>query len=351
MDLCGSPGSETLAGRKFPGIDRPFSLGPLKFSAKGVVIKKICCISFWVVGLLVPTGCDRLSSIPYQPETTPERWLQTQPFVDIGLGPLHFILVQPSSTFFVYLLGAVAIGAGLYFLRIRDGQRSRTWWGIALLLWGVGALLAGTSYQAFSYEIKCAGRPVCAWTSWWEIFYLVFSAASVNAMMMAQAYACSTGKSRKIMRGYAIANAALYATAVFAGAFFLIRFLISFELLVLVTAPGVAFFLLLNSRRYYRFRGSMDLALLGTWVWLAVTMAVYFLYLMMGITHMLWARGIWFSENDVLHIFLIVWMIYIAAVTANRIVDAPCADAFVMPAGTIETGAADVAVGREDTHE
>jgi len=33
----------------------------------------------------------------------------------------------------------------------------------------------------------------------------------------------------------------------------------------------------------------------------------------------LWARGIWFSENDVLHVLLIFWVTYIATVAANRI--------------------------------
>ena len=66
----------------------------------------------------------------------------------------------------------------------------------------------------------------------------------------------------------------------------------------------------------------MDLALLGAWAWLALTLAAYFGYLMAGITQILWARGVWFSENDVLHIGLIVWMIYLARVVAPRVRDA-----------------------------
>jgi hypothetical protein len=43
---------------------------------------------------------------------------------------------------------------------------------------------------------------------------------------------------------------------------------------------------------------------------------------MLGITQTLWARDVWFSENDVLHIGLIVWMVYLARVVAPRVKDA-----------------------------
>jgi hypothetical protein len=50
-------------------------------------------------------------------------------------------------------------------------------------------------------------------------------------------------------------------------------------------------------------------------------MLAYWLYDRSDLTGRLWARGIWFSQNDVLHVGLIVWMIYIAAVVAQCVVD------------------------------
>ena len=276
--------------------------------------------------LLILSGCSDLGSIPYSPRHTPDSWLTIQPSVVVKNGPLDFILVQPSSTVFVYLLGLITIGVGLYFLRIRDIHQSRKWWGIALLLWGLGALFAGTSYQAFSYEIKCAGQEFCSWTSWWEIVYLLFSVASVDAMMVAEAYSCHAGKWRKALMTYAYVNIALYIFVVLVGVISLNKFLISFELLLIVAAPNILIFFILNGWRYYKYRGPMDLALLITWGWLGITLAGYFLYLILDVTHILWVRGIWFSENDVLHIGLIIWMIYIAVILANRIVDTPTAD-------------------------
>ena len=291
-------------------------------------------VPLWVIlGLLLLSGCGRLDAIPYHPRHTAETWLTIQPFVSIKVGSGDIILVQPSSTVLVYLLGLVAIGVGLYVWRIRDNQRSRIWWGIALLLWGLGALFAGTSYQAFSYEIKCAGREFCAWTSWWEVLYLVLSVASVDAMMVAEAYSCTVGKWRQVMSFYALMNAALYVGVVLIGALVPVKFLISFELLLLVAAPNILILFVLNGWRYYKRKDPMDLALLGTWLWLGITLGAYFLYLVLDVTHQLWAQGIWFSENDVLHIGLILWMIYIALVVARRVVDAPASTVALSLAG------------------
>lgn len=156
----------------------------------------------WLASVLLLSGCSQIDAIPTSPPQTPEAWLSIQPFAQIDIASQTVILVQPSTSAIVYFLGILTIGVGLYFLRIRHGQVSRLWWGIALLLWGIGALL-------------------------------------------------------------------------------------------------------------------------GAWAWLALTMAAYFVYLLSGLTQTLWAQGRWFSENDVLHIGLILWMIYLALVVAPRVRDEP----------------------------
>ena len=274
-----------------------------------------------MMAVLIAAGCGRLDAIPYHPAQTPETWLRIQPFTTFELASQPILIVQPTTSAIVFLLGVVAIAAGLFVLRIRKTHQARLWWGAALILWGGGALLAGISYEAFSYQIKCAGREACLWTSWWEIGYLILSAASVDAMLVAQAYSCAAGKWRKILVRYAAANALIYTATVLVGAWLPVKFLISFELLLVVAAPNILIFLIQNGWRYSKYRQAMDLRLLGIWIGLVLIIAAYFLYYISGLTQSLWVQGIWFSENDVLHIGLILWMLAIAWIAAPKVED------------------------------
>ena len=271
--------------------------------------------------LILLTSCGRLDTIPYSPPQTPETWLQIQPYAELHFGTQTILFIQPSTSIIVYLLGLLTIGIGAYFLRIQNGQRSRQWWGIALLLWGLGALLAGTSYEAFSYDIKCAGRAACLWTSWWEIAYLLVTVWSVDAMLLAVAYSSAAGKLRKGLSTYALANAAVYTVLLLIGVYVPVKFLISFEFLLVVGFPGIFAFFLINGRRYRQSKLPLDKALLITWIWLGLTIIAYFAYYVSGNTAALWAKGIWFTENDILHIFLIIWMLYIAFAVAPKTQD------------------------------
>ena len=272
----------------------------------------------------VISGFSRLESIRYSnPELTPEKWCEIQPCMKVKITSREIILTQPTSTFFVYLLGILTIGVGIYFFWIRGSELSRLWWGISLVLWGIGALIAGTSYQAFAYEIKCAGRQSCAWTSWWEVIYLMFQQVSMNAILVAVSYSCTTGSLRLALLVYALVSSVLYVIITLIGGIVPVKSFITFNLMVWVSTPIILLVLILNGWRYYILRDSMDFVLLGTWILLLITSAAYYLYDHLDITEKLWEKGtgIWFSQNDVLHIGLILWVIYIATIVADLIKD------------------------------
>ena len=126
---------------------------------------------FSLMLLPIMFSCNRLDNIPYSPLKTPAECLKEQPYVNLKIAETNFIFIQPTSTIFVYSLGILTFIIGIYFLKNSKKHKSKKWWGIALIFWGLGALLAGTSYQAFGYEIKCNGREYCVWTSWWEYFF------------------------------------------------------------------------------------------------------------------------------------------------------------------------------------
>ncbi len=268
---------------------------------------------------------SRLDTLLSNPPVTPQAFCDSQPCVNISFFGTDFILNQPTSSAIVYILGLLWIAAGFYFMRTRTGQRSRMWWGVALLLGGAAAISAGTSYQAFGYEIKCAGRDVCVWTSWWEVAYLTLQAASMDAMLIALAYACAAGKLRKALIAYAVANAAAHFTITAIGALVPVRFMISFELMVLFTAPNLLILFALCGSRFRRLKDAMDRSMLGAGIWLIITTGAYFVYMTTGLTQKLWKRGIWFSDNDALHVFMIVWIIYILLTLGRQLKDADVA--------------------------
>ena len=280
--------------------------------------------SFSAMSKAVLSACSRLYLISSdESELTPENWCQLQPCAKIKLASKEIILTQPTSTFLVYALGLQTTATGLYFLHISGSDISRFWWGISLVLWGIGALLAGTSYQGFAYEIKCAGRQSCTWTSWWEVIFLMFQQVSMATMLVAVSYSCTEGLLLKMLLIYALVSGVLYVIATLFGAFVPVKSMITFNFMVRVSSPILLIFLILNSWRYFMFREPMDLALLVTWILLLLTSAAYCLYDNLDITEKLWAKGkgFWFSQNDVLHVCLIFWMFYIGTVVANRVKD------------------------------
>lgn len=263
---------------------------------------------------------ERLRMIRH-PELTKENWGELQPLKKVKLGSLEFYISQPSSTFFVYLLGVLVTLAGVKFYMVRGDEISRFWWAISLVLWGVGAIVAGTSYQAFGYEIKAARRDVCSWTDWWEVIYMLLQQWSINAMTVAMAYSCTEGLLREIFIKWAIIVTVVYTILLMIGAFVPIKCLITFEWMVEISLPSYIAFFALNVVRYIVYGHMMDLILIGCWILIYLSWWGYIKYWKSGLTQWLWKRKIWFSENDVLHVILIIWAIYVLVLMPECIQD------------------------------
>lgn len=234
------------------------------------------------------------------------------------------MLSEPLGTFLVFLLALLWVAAGIHFLRSLDGQRSRGWLGVALVLGGIGAAQAGISYQAFSYVLKCEGRTHCLLTNGFEVGYGVTQALSVSAMLTAVAFACTTGRLRRALIAYSAANAVAYVAVAIAGVRMPSRALLSFEVLMLFALPGIVLVIALSACRFARFRSAVDGHLLAAALFLAAVQGAYFGWLAAGFTGRLWdgGRGFYFSENDVLHVGMMLWLAYAVAFLGPRLRDA-----------------------------
>ncbi|MBM3687507.1 MAG: hypothetical protein FJW85_10960 [Actinobacteria bacterium] len=250
---------------------------------------------------LVLAGCGRVDELVYQPPTTPAEWCAQRPCVEAG----GVTLAEPWSSALVFALALLWLGVGAYFLLSRRGQRSRAWFGASLVLGGLAAGSAGISYQAFSYELKCAGRDLCALTNGYEIAYSLLQVASMSAMVIAVAYALASARARRAITVYAVLNLLVYAVVTIAGVLIPSAFLLSFELLLLFAIPALVIAAVLAIRRWAE---PLARRVLWVLVLLVLVQVAYLVYFALGVTESLWASGVYFSANDVLHVGMLIWL-------------------------------------------
>jgi len=272
--------------------------------------------------VLVPAlnfGCGRLAELRVEPPVTPEQWCELRPCVFFG----DFVFNEPLGSLLVFALAALWIVAGVRFLRDARGQQSRRWFGVALVLGGGGAALAGISYQAFSYMLKCAGEAHCRLTNGFEVGYSVLQALSVSAMLLAIAYACVHGRPRRLIVAYAAINAIAYALVSAAGVMLPSRSLLSFEVLSLFALPPAVLVIALAAKSLTTSARALDRSLLISAVFLLLVQAAHFAYAAAGLTERLWrnGRGFYFSANDVLHAGMIAWLVWVVAALGPELRD------------------------------
>jgi len=272
-----------------------------------------------IFGIIISIALsDELSALLQEPLLTADVWLEGHPHIQIG----SRIVSEPSSSLLIFLLAILYLRIAYLFFHGHDGQQSRLWWGIFMLLFGLGAILAGVSYQAFSFELKCRGYEYCLWTSWWEISYMICTVAGVGAAFIAVSYSVLSRKARFFWTAYAQASTLIYIGVVSFGAISTNRFLISFEMMIIFVLAG---FLAIAANLIWQHRQNKNpliMTILKVGVSLLTVIVIYFIGLTSGFAKLLWASGIWFNANDLLHLLLFGWVLYSYSMLRNKLLDA-----------------------------
>lgn len=237
------------------------------------------------------------------PLMTPEAFLGSRPSLTLWNGT---VLIVPSSSLIVLILGLQVLFLGGLFLK--DAE---TLWGVSLLFWGVGTILAGISYQSFGYALKCDGHDYCLFTSWFELAYLFMTAISLSFMTFAFAKTFTTGAVFKGLVGYGKVALIVYPVILVLGAVMSNAVLLSYELFTVFYMPLFLVFFLLNGLNIKKTSHPLDQTFIRLWLLFLLVNVAYYVYLFAGFTPRLYAAtGLWFSANDVLHVALILWFGY-----------------------------------------
>ena len=265
-----------------------------------IVFVTFSVLVLYLLGVFIP------DNLLLEPHITPSEYLSNIPYWTIG----NTTLIVPSSTFFVYLLGIITILLGISFLKLK--KEVTNWWGISIVFWGLGAILAGTSYQGLGYELKCSGETYCLFTSWFELSYLYVTAVSITTLAVAIAKSILPKGKQKPLLYYALVSTIIYPIILVLGSILEIRFLISYELFTIFFMPLFVVFFVYSIINYRKQKDELNKTLIIAWILFLIVNVSYYVYFYLGFTELLYDNlGIWFSANDVLHVLLILWMIYI----------------------------------------
>jgi hypothetical protein len=264
--------------------------------------KSILVIIFVFVSFTLYSIFGKVDQLILNPLLNLDAFLNQSPsLVVYGL-----IIQQPSSFIFVLLLALITCLLGLEYI-IHRKSKFHLYLGINFVFWGIGAFLAGLSYQAFGYYVKCVGFEYCLFTNWIELLYMSFTVLSINALLVAYSYLVESTKWSTVLRKIALSSVLVYS--VFQGLGMLIpnQFMLSYEGMLLFLSPNIIIMMIIN---YRKISDLLHRKLWGLWlIFLGINIAYFVsLFAQQGI-YLQTNFNIWFNENDTLHVLLIVWML------------------------------------------
>lgn len=264
--------------------------------------KSILVFLFSIISFIVSFQFSRIDRLLIQPLLNSDMFLSQYPFIKFN----NLIIQQPTSTFFIFLLAIITVGLGMYYIKNKNNQFS-LWLGINFIFWGLGAFLAGLSYQAFGYYLKCVGIEYCTFTNWVELLYMTLTVISINALLVAYSFLSNNKKVQNNLQNYAIGSVILYALFQGIGIVLPNQFMISYEGMLMFLSPNIIIMMWIN---YKNLNQPLHKKLWMIWLLFLGVNIAYFVALFSGQGLYLYSSfNIWFNENDTLHVLLIIWML------------------------------------------
>ncbi|MDY0278451.1 MAG: hypothetical protein RBQ97_10255 [Acholeplasma sp.] len=257
---------------------------------------------FALLGFVGFSFASKVDQIALTPSIDFNQYLASMPYV--YLAPLNLYLQQPSSTILVFALGLVTIYVGIVYLR--HTSFTTKWLGINFVFWGLGAIFAGISYQAFGADLKCALYESCRFTHWVELFYMTLTVISINALLIAYSAFHSPRTSIRLQI-LALLSVFMYTLLQGLGMILPVKFLLTYEFMLIFLSINI---LILMWTDYTQRHIFIHKRLFIWWCVFLVVNLAYFVALFSAYAKPLYQQtGIWFNENDVLHILLLLWML------------------------------------------
>jgi hypothetical protein len=265
-------------------------------------VKSIIVLVFSMISFIVSFQFSQIDRLLIQPQINGEMFLSQYPNININ----NLIIQQPTSTFIIFLLTLITLGLGLYYFKNKNNKFS-LWLGINFVFWGLGAFLAGLSYQAFGYYLKCTSLDYCTFTNWVELLYMTFTVISINALLVAYSYLVNNKKVQDKLQNYAIISVVLYALFQGVGIILPNKFMISYEGMLLFLSPNIIIMMWIN---FKNLNESLHKRLWNIWLLFLGVNIAYFVALFSNQGSFLYSNfNIWLNENDTLHVLLIIWML------------------------------------------
>lgn len=271
---------------------------------KSILKSKEILFVVFIVLVLTLLAIFMPTEILLEPLTTPAEYLALKPYITIFN---NIIIIVPSSTLIVYLLGVVILLIGIRLIK-----NNKKLWGLSMLFWAAGTFLAGTSYQGLEYMLKCAGNEYCQFTSWFELAYLFVTAISISLLAIAFSNDLYDRKENNWLVVYSKIAIPVYATILVVGSILNSYILVSYELFTVFFMPIFLVLFIINIINYCKRKDTINKRFITLWIIFLGVNVLYYVCYLSGINTLLFENtGVWFSANDVLHIGLIIWFIYL----------------------------------------